>query len=378
MNASNCSPYHLAFPDSTNSPAVLVAAGLFYSAVLLAGLLGNLLVVVLTLRQRSLQSVQNVLILNLSVASLLACLISGPLTPLVIIFKEWFFGAPMCHIFPWVQGTSIVVSTFTLAAIALDRFVLIALPHRQPLSRSLATRAVIPAIWLSAGALILPYGYFMEVRPLPGICGEFCDEGWPDDPLLQNAFALWCLVVEFALPFAVISVSYAVVWRRLQAHTGHKLAKLTARGSVGSCGGMSDALLRQEINRRRLRSTSILMATVVVFFVAYLPHNTVSLLLEFTHLFDRNSHVYLYSLVAHGLTMTSVLLNPVLYVFLNPQLRAMLLGGPKHQSTALPLNESSRLCARQRTQLIDCQSAAQPEDTVSLRPRGRTRDKRSA
>ncbi|KAK6035435.1 hypothetical protein COOONC_27060, partial [Cooperia oncophora] len=59
----------------------------------------------LTLKNRHLQSVQNIFILNLAASDVLMCLTSLPITPITNVYKTWFFASPVCKLIPLVQET---------------------------------------------------------------------------------------------------------------------------------------------------------------------------------------------------------------------------------------------------------------------------------
>lgn len=92
-------------------------------------------------------------ILNLAGADLVVCIFSLPITPITTVFKTWYFGATMCHGLPWMQGIAIFIGTFSLCAISADRYILVVMPTRK-----LITKTVIHClsnIQLSRGKIML-------------------------------------------------------------------------------------------------------------------------------------------------------------------------------------------------------------------------------
>merc|ERR1719397_1888681 len=85
------------------------------------------------------QTTTNMYILNMAAADILMCLVSVPLTPLSTFMDRWIFGEILCKLLPASQGTSVYMSTFTLTAIAIDRYRTIIHPFssRPDLSRTL-------------------------------------------------------------------------------------------------------------------------------------------------------------------------------------------------------------------------------------------------
>lgn len=85
----DCTPYHVLYRDPTSHPIVVTVFAVFYMLIFVFGLLGNLAIIVVTLRHRSLQTVQNIFILNLAASGVILCVLSIPLTPITHIYKQW-------------------------------------------------------------------------------------------------------------------------------------------------------------------------------------------------------------------------------------------------------------------------------------------------
>jgi len=98
-----CLHYIIQSPDPTNSLLAIIIFGIIYINIFIFGLLGNLAIVLLTLRCSHLRSVQNIFILNLALSDVIVCLLSLPFTLVTNIFKEWLFGSAICHLLPMVQ-----------------------------------------------------------------------------------------------------------------------------------------------------------------------------------------------------------------------------------------------------------------------------------
>ena len=94
----------------------------FYTVIFLLGVSGNLLVVFVVVRNKSMQTITNIFITNLAVSDIMMCLLAVPFTPLSAFLKSWVFGEALCHILPMTLGVSVYVSTLTSTAIAIDRY----------------------------------------------------------------------------------------------------------------------------------------------------------------------------------------------------------------------------------------------------------------
>ncbi|WAR03319.1 OX1R-like protein [Mya arenaria] len=81
------------FPDT--SQWILIAA---YIVVFLVGLLGNVLICCVIWKNRSMRTVTNIFIVNLSIADIAVIVMCLPLTLLVDITETWFLGTVICKI----------------------------------------------------------------------------------------------------------------------------------------------------------------------------------------------------------------------------------------------------------------------------------------
>lgn len=170
-NESACFYYSDRQPDPTNHPATIALFAVVYLCLFVLGLIGNLSIMFLTLRYRHLRTVQNIFILNLAISDVIVCLLSLPFTPVTNIYKMWMFGETICQLLPMVQAVSIFVSTFSLSAIALDRYKLVVMPHSAPLSTR-AARNIAVVLWVVSVTVSLPYAHYMRLENYPQFCGQ--------------------------------------------------------------------------------------------------------------------------------------------------------------------------------------------------------------
>mgnify|MGYP001953104572 CR=1 FL=1 len=65
---------------------------LLYACMILFGATGNLLVILVVVRNAAMRTARNVFIVNLAVSDLMLCLITMPLTLIEILYLTWQFG----------------------------------------------------------------------------------------------------------------------------------------------------------------------------------------------------------------------------------------------------------------------------------------------
>ena len=132
-----------------------------------------------------------------------------------------------------------------------------------------------------------------------------CIFHWPSRAA-RNTWLILLLVTQYGIPILVLSVVHA----RIKQYLGHHLM------------GQYDAR-RAEREIERNRKTTILLSTIAVAFaVCWLPWHVVNLLADFEYEGLREpTHFYAVFGASHIMAMSSACINPVLYGWLNTNLR---------------------------------------------------------
>jgi hypothetical protein len=94
------------------------SAGLEYSKIVFS-------LIKLVIRSRRLHTLTHSLLANLAVADLCMATLNIPFSAARVILSEWPFGSVLCHAVPFVQVTSVYVTSITMAVIAIDRYAVI-------------------------------------------------------------------------------------------------------------------------------------------------------------------------------------------------------------------------------------------------------------
>ncbi|CAI4223826.1 unnamed protein product [Auanema sp. JU1783] len=362
-NETTCDDYVDQHPDLTNEPFVMIIFATLYIHIFVLGLIGNFAILLLTFRHRQLQTVQNIFISNLAISDILVCLTSLPITPITSVYKTWFFASPVCKLLPLVQGASIFVSTFSHSAIAYDRYNLVVRPHKHPVNTRGAS-IVSLCLWIASVIVCMPYGWYMEVVEIRGLCGEYCTEKWPL-PEVRKSYAILVLLMQFLFPFATMAVCYYKLFSRLRERAESKLKKISERtqllenattsntpGPHSTASSTSNSNIPDDSGEHRnsvcefeknqkmtvlaqqRRTTMILVSMVLLFGVCWLPHNVIGLMIEYDEAYfhyDHMDHTYIVSMTAHFIAMLTNVVNPILYAWLNPCFKEILLKSLKRR-----------------------------------------------
>uniref|UniRef100_A0A1I8IJP9 G_PROTEIN_RECEP_F1_2 domain-containing protein n=1 Tax=Macrostomum lignano TaxID=282301 RepID=A0A1I8IJP9_9PLAT len=95
-----------------------------YCLFILFGAFGNGLVMLTVCRNRAMRTARNLFIFNLALSDFILCLFTQPLNLLRLFpdYISWEFGELLCKVVNTLTGLNMFVSTFSITAIALDRF----------------------------------------------------------------------------------------------------------------------------------------------------------------------------------------------------------------------------------------------------------------
>lgn len=289
---------------------------LLYSVVFLTGLLGNIFVIVVIIKFKSMRTVTNVFLVNLTIGDILVILICVPLTLGNTVYRKWIYGSVMCKLTPFVQGTVIGVSILSLLAISISRYFAIYKPLTAKIVFSKRNvRILLFFIWVASLGSFSPLLYVTSVTSygIPGIFENIvCEEKWNsiDD---KNIYNLFVFSILFVFPFLMMGIAYTVISYTLW----YSNAALFDNASMMQAYKKTHLILRQ-----RRRTVKLLICIVSVFGICWLPYYCVNLWIDFNIEKYRESvametivtYVYPFVLLL-GLGNSAV--NPICYFLLS-------------------------------------------------------------
>uniref|UniRef100_A0A8C2WLR0 Gastrin/cholecystokinin type B receptor n=1 Tax=Cyclopterus lumpus TaxID=8103 RepID=A0A8C2WLR0_CYCLU len=326
-----------------------------YILIFLLSVFGNLLIIV-------------VLVLNNDVMMAIFCM---PFTLIPNILEDFIFGAAMCKAISYFMGISVSISTFSLMAIAIERYSAICNPLK---SRSWQTQShayrVIAATWVVALLMMVPYPVFSVIRTFPksnGTVGHMCRLDWPRREAEQTWYVL-LLFTLFFVPGVVMMVAYGMISRELfrgmqfegaqskettgQKNGGGKAAPVsndeddgcyvqvskkpssavelpTLSAASGAAQAKKDKKARANTPDAKLQAKKrvirMLMVIVALFFICWMPLYSANT----WKAFDLRSASRALSgapiSFIHLLSYSSACVNPIIYCFMNMRFRQALL-----------------------------------------------------
>lgn len=249
----------------TEELCLSLAFGIF----MFMGLLGNGIVCVVIIRKGSKQSRRNWYILNLSVSDTLTCILCKPMTLIRIILKNWPVGEFLCRFVPFLQTTYVFVSTFTLVALAIDRYHSIVIRGNCTRIHFTVWRSL-PLIWILSISMATPIFVVHRLHEVKlfddYVLYTICLEQWRSQ-LSLTVYTICILMTQYLSPLIAIVILHLLIGRFLRM-------RVAARCSYR---------LRQLRKMRHRKNICILGSMAGAFAVTWLPLHVVNALASLDH-----------------------------------------------------------------------------------------------
>ncbi|CAL8283447.1 unnamed protein product [Merluccius merluccius] len=254
------------------------------------GFVGNILILVVNLRNGSRLTAPDLYFVNLAVADLM--LVSDSLIEVFNLKRGYYQNVALCTFMALFQQVNMYSSVFFLTWMSFDRFKVLTGTAGRRLPQA---RLSCCLIWVSSSFLtVLPFAIAHAQHR-----GElhFC--------FANVSQVLWLeVMLGFLLPFCILGVCYWRISRRLLQ------SRLEHSGSPQW--------------PRRLKALRMIFAAVLVFFLCWLPENVFVCLHLLRGAAEDSTMWQDYPLVAHVVSLAAFsnsCLNPLIYSFLGETFR---------------------------------------------------------
>ncbi|CAD5217199.1 unnamed protein product [Bursaphelenchus okinawaensis] len=199
------------FHPTVNNYVMIVA----FCTIFCLSVIGNSVVVVVILQQRSMRSVTNIYLLNLALSDLLLSVVCMPPTLVSSLVYCWVFGDVLCKALAYLQPVVVTASAYTLAAIALERYYAICKPLQ---SRVWHTKrhamAMIGLVWLIAiiSNVFMLFMYELRTYNKSGLnCAP------KHQPIVHFSYQVYMTIVLLVVPLVIMTCLYGSVIRTLRS-----------------------------------------------------------------------------------------------------------------------------------------------------------------
>uniref|UniRef100_A0A915BPY3 G-protein coupled receptors family 1 profile domain-containing protein n=1 Tax=Parascaris univalens TaxID=6257 RepID=A0A915BPY3_PARUN len=207
----NGSESYIETPGVDTSPAIITsrkAVAVLLMCIPLATVFGNMLVILAVFREKTLQTVTNMLIVSLAVSDFLVALC---VMPFAVYFElnsfVWGLGQFLCNLYMATDVACSTASILNLLAISLDRYIAITHPIVYAHYGASGARAsvFISVVWVVSVTVALPI--------LLGVNRVHHEQSQCE---FTNAyFIIISSLLSFFLPCLAMIVVYTVIFRRL-------------------------------------------------------------------------------------------------------------------------------------------------------------------
>ncbi|XP_022091517.1 beta-4C adrenergic receptor-like [Acanthaster planci] len=251
-----------------------IVVSCLFALISVLGTAGNSLVIVAVILSRKLRTATNVFVVNLSLADLFTCLVL-PWNVVALLSPDgWPIDGAVCAIAAVVIFTCVSCSVYTLAAIAINRFVIITRPMHK--YKAYYSR------WKLVLMVVLTWGIslFIAVIPLLFGLGEL---GYDDkygtcthktSHPLSDYYSLTQALLIYPVPMVTIVVCYVAVFRHVRNHARNitEQADSSSTQSQFTQPVRRESSHRQNISRRQVEITKNLFYVVCAFILCITPY----------------------------------------------------------------------------------------------------------
>lgn len=312
----------------------------FHGIIFIFGTFGNLLVAVVTLRNKATRCATSWLVLNLALSDLSITLFNIPMTNLYN-FTGWPFGEDLCKYFLGGFGECIVgVSVFTHTSLALTRYHIILNPMRCVIKRK-HVKIGIAVIWmLGYASLSAPLTGMFQLVYSPVVNGYVCKPFWPSFQY-KIAYRSCVLILTYIIPMVMASYCYAKIF-----HTLKDSMDFFRKGSAYTTSQM----MRREYKSKRL--TKALIILYIFFSITTLPLEIFYVLIDARVLPVNIYLAHIWSLLVALFYSLSVV-NPVMLFYISEDYRSQLYNLLRRCCCRPEKDECSNIVQEPRTKKYD-------------------------
>ncbi|XP_028374848.1 galanin receptor type 2 [Phyllostomus discolor] len=278
-------------------PEAVIVPTLF-ALIFLVGTVGNTLVLAVLLRGGRAISTTNLFILNLGVADLCFILCCVPFQATIYTLDGWAFGWLLCKAVHFLIFLTMHASSFTLAAVSLDRYLAIRYPlHSRELRTPRNALAAIGLIWGLSLLFSGPYLSYYRQSRLANL--TVCHPAWSAPR--RRAMDICTFVFSYLLPVLVLGLTYARTLRYLWR----------AMDPVAAGSGAP---------RAKRKVTRMIIIVAALFCLCWMPHHALILCVWFGH-FPLTRATYALRILSHLVSYANSCVNPIVYALVSKHFR---------------------------------------------------------
>ena len=281
-------------------------------------------------------------------SDILICSICAPLTMYRTVDVKWNLGRLLCKLGPGLQSSNVIVTAFSITAIALDRWDFIANKGKNSTKKFIVNFGLF-TIWILAFCISIPLFIVndlkvIQLKSTKEVLYSVCEEIWFDMDF-KYIFSVTIMLFQYGFPVVVIaSANYKIInflryhvkttySKSLKSRTDCKKSikrpnkSTTNTGEIESeqvddASNKTEEKIKIEVvqcysfkNKKKFsKSRNILLLVSLSFIICWLPLLLFNTFLDFSK--EKNlkgSTIGALYIISHIIAMTSCCINPILY-----------------------------------------------------------------
>ncbi|XP_041066819.1 D(3) dopamine receptor [Carcharodon carcharias] len=229
----------LGWPNSTDRDHPHNYYALFFSLLIIAIIFGNVLVCLAVLREKSLQTTTNYLVVSLAVADLLVAILVMPWVVYLEVVGDWRFSRTSCNIFVMLDVMMCTASILNLCAISIDRYTAVVMPIQYNTNYSSRRRVtiMITIVWILSFAVSCPLLFGFNTTDDPRLCS-----------ISNPDFVVYSSIVSFYLPFFVTLMVYVRIYIVLKK----RRKRITSRQNSDSVA--TESIMQTQVIKEKIEN----------------------------------------------------------------------------------------------------------------------------
>ncbi|KAJ8394803.1 hypothetical protein AAFF_G00041580 [Aldrovandia affinis] len=262
-----------------------------------AAVILNVTVIAVTIRHGQLRQPLNYALVNLAVADLGVTLTGGMLTVVTNATGYFSLGRIACVTEGFAVAFFGIAALCTVAVIAVERFMVVCKPLGSLMFQTRHAVAGVAGSWVWSFAWSTPPLFGWGSYQFEGV-GTSCAPDWYSRDPGNVSYILCYFLLCFAIPFAIIVISYSRLLWALRQTPDVGRGRATARAEV--------------------QVARMVVLMVLAFLLTWLPYAAFALAV----IIDRDLHIDpIIATVPMYLAKSSTVFNPIIYIFMNRQFR---------------------------------------------------------
>ena len=202
------------FPEYYSVPYIVIGF-LATSLIFVVGVAGNVMVVLVVSRTRSMRSPTNCYLMSLAIADILF-LVSAPLPSIVeyfLIVEQFIFGRVGCSLMVFFQYLGLNVSSLSITAFTIERYIAICHPIKaQAMCTVHRAKRIILVVWIFGIVYCVPWLALTTTEAKyyqTGDSIQMCKFALKRDQ--YRTFYIADLVIFYVLPLTITLVLYTLI-----------------------------------------------------------------------------------------------------------------------------------------------------------------------